>query len=77
MLAKTIHRGAPFLDPASRPVYPSYWQLPREGEKTMIKTVVVAAAIIGTALALGACRREVPAEPMKLGADVPKVEVVR
>lgn len=43
----------------------------------MIKTVVVAAAIIGTALALGACRREVPAEPMKLGADVPKVEVVR
>jgi hypothetical protein len=42
-----------------------------------IKSIVVIAAIVGTALALGACRREVPAEPMKLGADVPAVAVIR
>ena len=42
-----------------------------------IKSAVVMAAIIGTALTLGACRREVPAEPMKLGAVAPASEVAR
>ena len=42
-----------------------------------IKSAVIMAAIIGTALTLGACRREVPAEPMKLGATAPAVEVAR
>ena len=42
-----------------------------------IKNAVIVAAIIGTALTLGACRREVPAEPMKLGATAPAVEVAR
>jgi hypothetical protein len=41
------------------------------------KTVVIATAIVTTALALGACRREVAPEPMKLGATVPAAEVVR
>ena len=41
------------------------------------KSAVLVAAIIGTALSLGACRREVPAEPMKLGAVAPAVEVAR
>jgi hypothetical protein len=35
-----------------------------------IKGAVVISAIIA-AVALGACRREVPHTPMKLGADVP------
>lgn len=38
------------------------------------KTVAVIAAII-TTVALGACRREVPVEPMKLGAGVSSVQV--
>jgi hypothetical protein len=40
--------------------------------KTMqgVKGTIVIAAIIA-AVALGACRREVPAAPMKLGAEVP------
>ena len=42
-----------------------------------IKSAVILAAIIGTALTVGACRREVPAEPMKLGATAPAVEVAR
>lgn len=42
-----------------------------------IKSAVVLAAIIGTALTLGACRREVPAEPMKLGATAPVSDVAR
>ncbi|MDX2288637.1 MAG: hypothetical protein NW217_07430 [Hyphomicrobiaceae bacterium] len=29
------------------------------------------------AIALGACRREVPHTPMKLGAEVPAVQVAR
>jgi hypothetical protein len=37
-------------------------------------TVVVAALI--AAVALGACRKEVPHGPMKLGADVPAAEQV-
>ena len=32
------------------------------------KTVIATAAIVAIAAALGACRKEVPAEPMKLGA---------
>ena len=35
-----------------------------------VKGLIVLSAIV-TAIALGACRREVPHEPMKLGADVP------
>ena len=42
-----------------------------------IKSAVLVAAIIGTALTIGACRREVPAEPMKLGAVAPVVEAAR
>ena len=42
-----------------------------------IKSAVLVAAIIGTALTVGACRREVPAEPMKLGATAPAVQVAR
>lgn len=34
------------------------------------KGAIIITAIIA-AVALGACRREVPYEPMKLGADVP------
>ena len=35
-----------------------------------VKGLIVLSAVIA-AVALGACRREVPHEPMKLGADVP------
>ena len=38
------------------------------------KSVIVIAAIVATAAALGACRREVPVEPMKLGAADTVVE---
>jgi hypothetical protein len=41
------------------------------------KSAVILAAIVGTALTLGACRREVPAEPMKLGATAPATVAVR
>ncbi len=36
----------------------------------LVKSTVVLATIIAT-VAVGACRREVPHSPMKLGADVP------
>jgi hypothetical protein len=36
----------------------------------VMKGAIVLATIIA-AVAVGACRREVPHEPMKLGADVP------
>jgi len=36
--------------------------------------IVLAAALV--AVALGACRKEVPDKPMKLGADVPAAERV-
>lgn len=39
------------------------------------KGAIVVAAVL-TAVALGACRREVPYEPMKLGADLPVAEKV-
>ncbi|MEQ1570121.1 MAG: hypothetical protein ABMA64_31095 [Myxococcota bacterium] len=47
------------------------------GEKTMqgMKGMIVLATIIA-AVAVSACRREVPHEPMKLGAGVPAVEQV-
>jgi hypothetical protein len=46
------------------------------GEKTMkVKNVIVISALVA-AVALGACRREVVHEPMKLGADV-QTEVAR
>lgn len=35
-----------------------------------VKGLIVVTAVV-SAIALGACRREVPHEPMKLGADVP------
>ncbi len=42
-----------------------------------MKSAIVIAAVVA-AVALGACRREVPHTPMKLGADVPaSVEVAR
>ncbi len=42
-----------------------------------MKGAIVIAAVIA-AVALGACRREVPHTPMKLGADVPAAtEVAR
>ena len=41
------------------------------GEKTMKSAIVLATVI--AAVALGACRKEMRHEPMKLGADV-KVE---
>jgi len=47
------------------------------GEMTMqgVKGLIVISAIV-SAIALGACRREVPHEPMKLGADVPAASEV-
>ena len=42
-----------------------------------VRGAVVVALIVATAAMVGACRREVPAEPMKLGADVPAVTVTR
>ncbi len=42
-----------------------------------MKGAIVLAAVVA-AVALGACRKEVPHEPMKLGADVPAaVKVAR
>lgn len=42
-----------------------------------MKGAIVIAAVVA-AVALGACRREVPHEPMKLGAEVPAAtEVAR
>jgi hypothetical protein len=42
-----------------------------------MKGFAVVVLIVGAAAALGACRREVPAEPMKLGATAPAVQVAR
>jgi hypothetical protein len=41
------------------------------------KTVIVVASIVASAAVLGACRKEVPAQPMKLGATAPVVSVAR
>lgn len=42
-----------------------------------MKSAILIAAVV-SAVALGACRREVPHEPMKLGADLPAAtEVAR
>ena len=40
-----------------------------------VKGLIVLSAVVA-AVALGACRREVPHTPMKLGADVPAAEKV-
>jgi hypothetical protein len=40
-----------------------------------VKGLIVLTAVVA-AIAVGACRREVPYTPMKLGADVPAVEKV-
>lgn len=40
-----------------------------------MKGAIVIAAVVA-AVALGACRKEVPHTPMKLGADVPAMEKV-
>lgn len=45
------------------------------GEKTMKSAIVLATVI--AAVALGACRKEVRHEPMKLGADVPVERVAQ
>ena len=42
-----------------------------------LKSVVLVAAVVATALTVGACRREVEAEPMKLGATAAPVSVNR
>ena len=43
-----------------------------------LKGIIVVASLIGIAAALGACRKEVPHEPMKLGAaDVVVEQAVR
>lgn len=50
------------------------------GEKTMqgLKGVIIVASIVATAAALGACRKQVTAKPMKLGAaDVTVEQAVR
>lgn len=39
-----------------------------------IKGLIIAATIIGTVATIGACRRELRHEPMKLGGDVAPVE---
>jgi hypothetical protein len=41
-----------------------------------MKGAIVVAAVIA-AVALGACRKEVPHKPLKLGADVPAVQVAQ
>jgi hypothetical protein len=40
-----------------------------------VKSALVFTAILA-AIALGACRREVPTPPLKLGADVPAAQKV-
>ncbi len=42
-----------------------------------IKTLIIVSSIVASAAALGACRKEVAAEPMKLGATAPVVSVAR
>jgi hypothetical protein len=43
-----------------------------------LKGVIVIATIVAAAAALGACRKEIDHEPLKLGAaDVPVVHFVR
>jgi len=46
-----------------------------KGEKTMKSAIVLATVI--AAVALGACRKEVRHESMKLGADVPVERTAR
>lgn len=41
-----------------------------------MKGVLIIAAVIA-AVAVGACRREVPHEPMKLGGPAPAAEMAR
>jgi len=41
-----------------------------------MKTAIVLAAVVA-AVALGACRKEVAHEPMKLGGDVQTTQVAR
>ncbi len=41
-----------------------------------MKGAIVLAALVA-AVALGACRKEVPHEPLKLGGPVPAAEVAR
>lgn len=41
----------------------------------MKNTILIAAVV--AAIAVGACRREVPHTPMKLGAAVPAAELAR
>ena len=41
-----------------------------------MKGAIIIAALVA-AVALGACRSEVPHEPMKLGAEVPAAKLAR
>jgi hypothetical protein len=66
------------LDLHSPRRYPISRRLPKPlGEQTMqgVKGAIIITTIIA-AVTLGACRREVPYEPMKLGADLPVAEKV-
>lgn len=42
-----------------------------------MKSILVMSTIVAVAALVGACRKEVPAQPMKLGADVSAVETAR
>jgi hypothetical protein len=42
-----------------------------------LKGIVIAAVLVTTAVSLGACRKEVGGEPLKLGASDVTVAVVR
>jgi len=42
-----------------------------------LKSVVIVATIVATAVSLGACRKEVGGEPFKLGASDVSVAIVR
>jgi hypothetical protein len=66
---------------ACRPVFRKYGNCrSTRGEKTMqgLKGAIVIATIIAATAALGACRKEVAHEPLKLGAgDVVVSQVAR
>jgi hypothetical protein len=70
--------GATFLAWAGKPTLPhSAIAIESRREINMsLRHAVVLATIVATA-ALGACRKEVPHKPMKLGGDVPAHEQVK
>jgi uncharacterized protein involved in high-affinity Fe2+ transport len=42
-----------------------------------LKSFIIVASVVATAASVAACRKEVPAEPMKLGAVAPVADVAR